>query len=600
VTNLKFVNLRQDLRRVRLLARHIYWSPVLLLIVIAMFAYLGSSLALPYLTGHLIDALAQRQQIVRVELLCVLVSGMGVVVGLSHALHSLLCVKWGEDCHARLRAHIFDHLLFLPVAFFDSTDSGRLLSLFTNDCPVMARAYTEVLGQLAMALLQLLVILFIIAFLFPSWLWVGLILLPVYGTLPVLSRGSIRKAVCRLQDHEAQLSARILEIMRAVAEIKCYRLRRWASDRGRAEFSRHFHLEYQRQKVMALWGSEYAILAIILGLLYLELGRQVVDGHLTVGQLVTATLYLGYIEAPVRRIVGYYRSLHTSLSATDRALMVLDSDPERSVLWSGQGQRSRGGGILINNASFCYPGCEEQALRNVTIRFPFGSKTAIVGPSGSGKTTLLKLILGLYNCRSGCIFLNGRPVSSYDRDTLSEIFGVVHQDSFLFDMTVAENIRLGNLSAPDEAIISAAIQAQADHFIRDLPDGYNTFVGENGNRLSLGQRRRIAIARLMLKAPDIVVLDEPFSGLDAVSAEGIKHALTALFQGRTAIVISHDLQYATDFEQVVVIDRGDIVARGTHDVLMKSSPVYSLMYALQTKGSGNEAIAAVHLAAVPI
>ena len=304
----------------------------------------------------------------------------------------------------------------------------------------------------------------------------------------------------------------------------------------------------------------------------------VADGRITLGDFVAYLIYAQMIIGPIGMLSGIYIEVQKAMAAVSRIFGILDleSEPEgghTSEVGSGTGRRNREA-VRIDDLSFSYePGV--RILEGISLSIAKGESVAFVGPSGAGKSTLLKLLLRFYESEKGAIRLFGRPLDEYEGSELRGKVAAVMQDTHLFDMSVRENILCGNPEASDRDVERAARAAHALRFIRDLPDGFETRLGENGVRLSGGQRQRISIARAFLKDPAILLLDEATASLDAEAERHIQSSLHRLMKRRTTIAIAHRLSTIRRVDRIFVMSEGTIIAQGTHESLMRECPLYA-------------------------
>ena len=310
---------------------------------------------------------------------------------------------------------------------------------------------------------------------------------------------------------------------------------------------------------------------------------EVLAGELTVGQLVMFLSYLGLFYTPINEIHSLNHMLQHALAASERVFEILDTKPEvedrpgavRPV------ERMRGG-VEYRHVGFGYRK-DGTVLSDVNLTVNPGERIALVGPSGAGKTSLLKLLMRFYDVRSGAVLVDGYDVRDLPLDFLRGQIGLVQQEPFLFNGTVRQNIVYSDLSAGHERIEAAARAARAHDFITRLPDGYDSWIGERGVKLSVGQKQRVSIARVLLKDPPIIIFDEATSNIDTETEVKIREALNELTTGRTTFIIAHRLATLHDVDRIIVVERGTIVEEGNHDALMKRGGVYAGLYEAQFK-----------------
>jgi len=313
-------------------------------------------------------------------------------------------------------------------------------------------------------------------------------------------------------------------------------------------------------------------------------GELTVSQAITAGDLVMFLTYLAMLMGPLATLAESATQLQNSLAALDRILDLFQEPTEQEEHLGGKivSYDTTRGEIQFSGVSFSYPDTGVAVLQDISFQSPAGQTIALVGPSGSGKTTLCNLVAAFYNCTEGQIQLDGQPLQDINLDSYRSLLGIVEQDIFLFEGSIASNIAYGKRGATSEEIQIAAEQAAAHDFISEFKDGYDTEIGERGVKLSGGQRQRIAIARALLADPKILILDEATSNLDTESERLIQHSLSTLLKNRTSFVIAHRLSTIRDADLILVLDKGRIIESGTHDELMKRSERYHDMVVLQT------------------
>ena len=308
--------------------------------------------------------------------------------------------------------------------------------------------------------------------------------------------------------------------------------------------------------------------------------RAVQNGTQTIGDFVMVHVFLMQLAQPLGFIGAVYREIRQALTDIESMFQMLAIQPEVSDKKDAPNLLVRGGHIRFDNVRFHYHK-NRAILRDISFEVPAGQTVAIVGPSGAGKSTISRLLLRFYDVQNGRISIDGQDIRDVRQDSLRAAMGVVPQDTVLFNDTIGYNINYGDLGAPAAAVRNAAEYAQIDKFIAELPDGYNTEVGERGLKLSGGEKQRVAIARTILKAPPILILDEATSALDTRTEQGIKSALDKIAKDRTTVVIAHRLSTVTDADEIIVLDNGEIKERGTHASLLNQNGLYATMWARQ-------------------
>ncbi|GAA3399743.1 hypothetical protein GCM10020370_01470 [Paenibacillus hodogayensis] len=314
----------------------------------------------------------------------------------------------------------------------------------------------------------------------------------------------------------------------------------------------------------------FAAVAIVGGVL-------AVKGHITVGIIASFISYSRQFVRPLNDLANIYNVLQSGVAGAERAFEVLEEQEEPEDRPGTVALQNPRGHVMFDGVSFGYRP-DVPILKRIDFEAPEGSSTAIVGPTGSGKTTVVNLVTRFYDVTAGSIYLDGRDIRDYTRDSLRRAFGIVLQDTYLFSGTIRDNIKYGKPQATDEEMRNAARMANADAFIQRLPLKYDTPLTENGGNLSQGQRQLLAIARVILADPSILILDEATSSIDTRTELHIQDALLQLMKGRTSFIIAHRLNTIRDADTIMVVDRGEIVEKGSHDALIAEKGAYSRMF----------------------
>jgi ABC-type multidrug transport system fused ATPase/permease subunit len=452
--------------------------------------------------------------------------------------------------------------------FFHQNRTGDLLSRFTADIGQIQDTFTS---NLAMFLRQLMVILGGIVYLFFTSNTLSLYML---GTVPVVVVVSlffgrfIRKIGKQVQELTGKNSVIAEETFTGIQNVKAFtnedfEIKRYGQDveelRKKSIYRGLMRGAFSSFIIVCLFGS-------IVWLIFLGLGM-VRSGEMALGELISFMFFTGFIGGSIGGMAEQFVQIQKTLGAVERVLDLIEKPTES--LQTGLATNSLQGTVAFENVSFCYPGRPDfRVLDNVSIQVPEGKTLAIVGPSGAGKSTIINLLYRFYEPDSGRITIGGKPIADMGLYECRKKLALVPQEILLFGGSIYDNILYGNPEAGQDAVIQASKMANAHDFISAFPEGYETIVGDRGIKLSGGQRQRIAIARAMLRNPQLLILDEATSSLDTESEQQVQSALKTLMKGRTSIVIAHRLSTIRHADTIVVLKQGKILEQGSHDALM--------------------------------
>jgi ABC-type multidrug transport system fused ATPase/permease subunit len=552
--------------------------------LIFAWAAMGMTVLIPYLIGRGVNAIEHGEKPDLLPLALAIV-GAGVLrLGLT-LVRRLVAGRVSLAVEFDLRQRFYAHLQRLELGFFDSQQTGQLMSRATVDL----QSIRFFLGYGLIFITQnLLTIALASAVMFVLEPWLALLALApapfVVYTASRYNRVS-RPAVQEVQQRIAELTAEAEENVSGIRIVKAFAREEHQLHRFRRAVARVFDQSIYSTRLQATFSSLLGFLPQLgIALVLLVGGRQVIAGKLSLGDFTAFYTYVAMLAGPMRMLGMTLGMAQRAIAAGNRLFEILDRDPRIESPPGAPPLPPGGGRVELSGVSLRYGGASEvdparggstsDALTGIDLDVPAGSTVALVGPPGSGKTSLVALISRLYDASEGTIAIDGADVRSVDLVSLRSEVAFVGDDSFLFTASVAENIAYAQPRASRERIEAAARRAQADGFIRDLPDGYDTLVGERGLTLSGGQRQRVAIARALLADPRILILDDATSSVDATTETAIKTGLGEAMAGRTTFVIAHRLSTVSLADEVVVLDGGRIVDRGTHEELLAGCGFY--------------------------
>jgi ABC-type multidrug transport system fused ATPase/permease subunit len=538
----------------------------------------AAGLVIPYLTGVVIDSARagdSRRRIYELAFLIVLAgAAKGVLMFFRRWLGGRLSVAVEYD----LRNRMYAHLQRLSYRFFDRHQTGQLMARATTDVQQVRVFLSYGLMFLAQHAFTVVIVLVALAFLSIPLTLIALAITPLLAYLAYRYSKVSHPVLKDVQQRVADVTTRAEENVSGVRVVKAFAQEDNETARFREGSERIFRQAIRAARLQAIYVPALSALpSLTIAAVILVGGYQVIHGSMSLGQFFAINAYLLLLVLPLRAIGMWVGQYQRAIASGERIFEVLDEDRDIVERPGARPLPDGPGHLQFEGVTFGYDG-SRRVLTDIDLDIRAGQTVALIGPTGCGKTTLTTLIPRFYDVDEGSVRLDGMDVRDATLDSLRGAIGIVGQDTFLFSTTVAENIAYGAPSATPEQIVEAAIRAQAHDFILDLPDGYDTRVGERGLTLSGGQRQRIAIARAILMDPRVLILDDATASVDASTEAKIKVALREVMAGRTTLIIAHRLSTISLADDVVVLDRGRIVARGAHAQLLDESPVYQEIY----------------------
>ena len=487
-----------------------------------------------------------------------------------------------ETIKRKIKIDIFSHLEKLPISYFKKNKLGDTLSKLTNDTTSLGRIGFIVFDMFK----EFLTVLVLTARMFQVdyiLALVSLVLLPLVIKVVRKYTKKIRKYGRERQDTTGKVTAFTQETLSGIFVIKAFNNTDFVIDKYKDLTKEEFEQAYKTTKVKAKVSPINEVITTFMVLLVVLYGgyQILVAKRITSGDLISFVTALGLMHQPLKRLISKNNDLQDSLPSADRVVEIFDEKIETDVFDEAVEFNKKIQNIKFENVNYKYDDSNEYMLKNINLDVKAGEIVAFVGKSGSGKTTLVNLLARFFNTDEGSITVNGVNIKNIHLDTYRDKFAIVPQETFLFGGTIKENISFGK-EVSDEEIISAAKMANAYNFIQeDLPNKFETEVGERGALLSGGQKQRIAIARALIKNPEIMILDEATSALDSESEKLVQEALDSLMEGRTTFVIAHRLSTIVRANKIVVMENGEIKEMGTHSELIAMNGIYKNLYDIQ-------------------
>ena len=527
----------------------------------------------PLIMRYLVDDVILSRQLGLMAVAILLLAGILLAEKLTGLLQQFYFARFEQEVTLDIQQDLFSHVLSFPKAFFDEKQTGYLMSRLSSDVEGLRWFFSSTIVYIISNILRFaggVVLLFYL-----EWRLAFGVLLIIPGLVFCIRYFSKKVHVLSHQNMEQQanVTSRLQESLSSVSLIKAFSTEARTVKRLMTQLTEAFHLSLEQTTISSLANLVINSMPGMAKVTVLALGAYwVIQGQWSLGSLLAFIAYLSYVFGPAQFLASANLQLQNARAALERVSALYDIIPEENVGAGEKTQRLRGE-IEFRNVSFSYNE-REPVLENISFHIQPGERLAIVGPSGVGKTTLLSLVLRFYKPGTGEIYFDGRPAGDYELGSLRRRIGYMSQSTLLLSGTIGENLRYGSPGAREEEIVRAATVADIHDFIESLPEGYETEIGEKGVNLSEGQKQRLALARAIVKDPDILVLDEPTSALDGQTEKTIFQCLPSIIKNKTLFVVAHRLSTMMNCQRIFLLNQHRLIAIGTHESLMESNDYY--------------------------
>jgi subfamily B ATP-binding cassette protein MsbA len=513
--------------------------------------------------------------------LCIAIAVVFMLKNVFDYLRQYLVVQLEQSVTRDLRNLVYTHMLELDLRFYNRTRAGQIINRLTSDTDLLRTLVTKNISMFATSVLQVVISIVILVLISWELTLLALVVMPLSFVAWRKLLAPLRRGDRRVLDMSGEVTSHLQETVSGVRQVKAAAAERFEASRFRNLTDLYFRSVVRTERIRALASPLSESMAAIGTVLLLWFGgRMVVQGALTPGAFITFIGISLKLYQPAKWLSKFPATVQPGLSAADRIFEFLDTPLEMVDQPGARVFDTVKDAVRFENVSFHYTD-DAPVLNNVTLAARRGTVTALVGPSGAGKTTLVDLIARFYDPTAGRITIDGVDMRDFSVKSLRRMMGVVTQETVLFHDTVRSNIAYALPDSTQEAVERAARAANAHEFISQMPDGYDTILGERGTRLSGGQRQRIAIARAILRDPPILIFDEATSALDSESERLVQEAIEHLLEGRTVFVIAHRLSTIMNADQILTMEDGRIIQRGTHEELLAEGGLYRKLYRLQ-------------------
>lgn len=570
-----------------------YYKPYLNLLftdIACAFVVSATALALPLCVRYITNNILEGDMLHKIEQLAL----MGVIMLALVTLH-MVCNTFvdyqghmmGAKIERDMRNELFGHYQKLSFRFFDEQKTGQLMSRITNDLFSLSELYHHGPEDLAIALLKFTGTFIILLTINVELTIILFLFIPIMAVYAFYFNQKMNHALRRSKERIGDINAQVEDTLAGIRVVKSFTNEEIEMEKFAYENNRFVASRRDGYKSEAFfYGGMMAFTQLITIAVVSFGGVWIVNASLGLADLLTYLLYIAILIEPIQRFVNFARLYQEGITGFHRYMDILEIEPEIQDCPEAMELTDVQGNVTFQHVSFKYQESYNYILKNISLDIKAGEYVALVGFSGVGKTTLCSLIPRFYEISKGEILIDGKNIRTVSLRSLRKHIGIVQQDIYLFAGTVADNIRYGKPDASDVEVVEAAQKANAHHFIMNLPDGYNTDIGQRGVKLSGGQKQRLSIARVFLKNPPILIFDEATSSLDNESEKAIQDSLERLSSNRTTIVIAHRLSTVRNAQRIVVLTAQGIGEQGTHEELLAQGGTYATLYNMQLRTTG--------------
>ena len=514
----------------------------------------------------------------KIETILLTLLGLYVLSALFSFIQGFTMTRISQKLTYRLRKDISEKINKLPMNYYDKKTNGEVLSVITNDIDTLGTNLNQSVTQIITSVCTLVGI--AIMMLSISWQMtlISLIVMPIGAFLVKIIVGKSQKYFKRQQDYLGHVNGQVEEVYSGLTVVKAFN----GENNARTEFAKENNELYKSAwRSQFLSGLMFPVMGFISNIGYVGVaiagGYLAINGKITVGNIQSFIQYNKQFTQPINQIAQVSSMLQAMVAATERIFEFLEEKDEVETAKEGVTTNGLKGNVTFDHVKFGY-NPDNIVIKDFNAEVHDGQKIAIVGPTGAGKTTMVKLLMRFYDVTDGRILVDGHNVKDFERGELRQMFGMVLQDTWLFGGTVKDNIKYGKEDATDDEVIEAAKAAHVHHYIKTLPNGYNSEINEESSNISAGQKQLLTIARVILTDPKILILDEATSSIDTRTEIQIQKAMDNLMKGRTSFIIAHRLSTIKNADLILVMDHGDIVEQGTHEELLAKGGFYEKLY----------------------